>query len=59
MWGSWSAYETFSAALLWNFRVASFGIHVVLWNVLGLVFGWLAQGPVLAPRSQHNARLQS
>lgn len=51
--------EAFSAALLWNFRVASLGIHVVLWTVLGVVFGWLAQGPVLAPRNQHNARLQS
>ncbi|NIF24872.1 CbtA family protein [Pantoea sp. Tr-811] len=51
--------EGFSATLLWNFRIASLGIHVVLWSVLGLVFGWLAQGPVLAPRNRHNARLQS
>ncbi|BBH48792.1 CbtA family protein [Pseudomonas sp. KU43P] len=51
--------KEFSASLLWNFRIASLGIHVVLWAVLGLVFGWLAQGPVLAPRNRHNARLQS
>lgn len=51
--------KAFSASLLWNFRIASLGIHVVLWTVLGLVFGWLAQSPVLAPRNRHNARLQS
>ncbi|WP_413990199.1 CbtA family protein [Labrys okinawensis] len=33
----------FSADVLWNFRVASLGIHVVLWTTLGLVFGILAQ----------------
>ncbi|CAG8869211.1 hypothetical protein PS627_03368 [Pseudomonas fluorescens] len=49
----------FSASLLWNFRVASLGIHVVLWTVLGLVFGLFAQGPVLTPRTHHNAKLQS
>lgn len=49
----------FPAALLWDFRMASLGIHVVLWTVLGLAFGWLAQGPVLAPRNRHDARLQS
>ncbi|AXA67715.1 CbtA family protein [Pseudomonas oryzihabitans] len=51
--------EGFSASLLWNFRIASLGIHAVVWTTLGLVFGWLAQGPVLAPRNRHNARLQS
>lgn len=51
--------EGFSASLLWNFRIASLGIHVVVWTTLGIVFGWLAQGPVLAPRNRHNARLQS
>jgi hypothetical protein len=33
----------FSADVLWNFRIASLGIHVVLWTTLGLVFGILAQ----------------
>ncbi|MDR2305923.1 MAG: CbtA family protein [Paucimonas sp.] len=51
--------EQFSATLLWQFRVVSLGIHVVLWTVLGLAFGWLAQGPVLAPRVKHDARLRS
>ena len=31
--------EKFSADLLWRFRVASLGIHVVLWTTIGLVFG--------------------
>jgi hypothetical protein len=33
--------EQFSAVVLWNFRVASFGIHVVLWTTIGLLFGAL------------------
>ncbi|WP_307945322.1 CbtA family protein [Pseudomonas mosselii] len=52
-------HREFSASLLLNFRIASFGIHLVLWTVLGVVFGWLAQGPVLVPRKRHTARLQS
>jgi predicted cobalt transporter CbtA len=31
--------EHFSASVLWNFRTASLGIHLILWSVLGLVFG--------------------
>ena len=31
--------EHFSATVLWNFRTASLGIHLILWSVLGLVFG--------------------
>jgi hypothetical protein len=34
--------EDFSADLLWRFRVASIGIHVILWTVIGLGFGTLA-----------------
>lgn len=33
--------ENFSATLLWNFRVATLGIHAILWTTLGLVFGAL------------------
>jgi hypothetical protein len=29
----------FPATLLWNFRVASFGMHAILWITLGLLFG--------------------
>jgi hypothetical protein len=32
----------FSADLLWDFRVATVGIHAVIWATLGLVFGRLA-----------------
>jgi predicted cobalt transporter CbtA len=35
--------ESFSAVLLWKFRVASLGIQIVLWTTVGLTFGWLAE----------------
>jgi len=35
--------QTFSAVLLWKFRVASLGIQLVLWTTVGLTFGWLAE----------------
>jgi hypothetical protein len=35
--------EAFSAVVLWNFRLASLGMQVVLWTTLGLGFGALAQ----------------
>lgn len=35
--------ENFSADLLWRFRTASLGIHVILWSVIGLGFGALAE----------------
>jgi hypothetical protein len=35
--------EQFSAVVLWRFRVASLGIHVVLWTTIGLLFGALAE----------------
>jgi hypothetical protein len=35
--------EQFSAVVLWRFRVASLGIHVVLWATIGLLFGALAE----------------
>ncbi|RFB81300.1 CbtA family protein [Methylovirgula sp. 4M-Z18] len=33
----------FSADVLWRFRVASLGIHVVLWTTYGIVFGIVAE----------------
>lgn len=33
----------FDPAVLWNFRVSSLGIHVVLWLILGLGFGAVAE----------------
>jgi len=35
--------QQFSATLLWQFRLASLGIHVVLWTTLGLLFGALTE----------------
>jgi hypothetical protein len=34
--------EQFSAVVLWRFRMAALGMHVVMWAALGLVFGALA-----------------
>jgi hypothetical protein len=33
----------FSADVLWRFRITSIGIHVILWTVIGLAFGALAE----------------
>jgi hypothetical protein len=41
----------FSAATLWNFRLASLGIEVVLWTGLALIFGVLAERR-LAPKGR-------
>lgn len=35
--------DQFSAAVLWNFRVAALGIHAVLWTTIGLGFGYAAE----------------
>jgi predicted cobalt transporter CbtA len=35
--------EGFPADLLWQFRIASLGMHVVLWTTIGLGFGILAE----------------
>ena len=35
--------DNFSALLLWNFRIASLGMQVILWAGLGLGFGLLAE----------------
>jgi predicted cobalt transporter CbtA len=35
--------EAFPAAVLWHFRVASFGMQLVMWTTLGLVFGALTE----------------
>jgi len=38
----------FSAVVLWNFRLASLGMQVVLWTTMGAVFGLLAERRVSA-----------
>ena len=35
--------ETFSAVVLWRFRVASLGIQLILWTTIGLLFGALTE----------------
>jgi predicted cobalt transporter CbtA len=35
--------DAFPAVLLWRFRMASFGMQIVMWTSLGLIFGWLAE----------------
>ena len=35
--------EQFSATVLWDFRIASFGIQAVLWATIGLLFGAVAE----------------
>lgn len=48
--------EAFPADLLWQFRLASFGIHAVMWTAIGLGFGAVAERliagqPAPAPRA--------
>jgi hypothetical protein len=44
---------SFPAATLWQFRIVSLGIHLILWSVIGVLFGALSQdrstGELLAP----------
>ncbi len=35
--------EGYSADLLWRFRTSSLGMHAVLWTVIGLAFGAVAE----------------
>jgi hypothetical protein len=36
--------EQFSAVVLWRFRMAALGMHVVMWTSLGVLFGALTPG---------------
>ena len=42
--------DLFPAVVLWQFRVASFGAQILMWTVLGLAFGALAER-LFAPRT--------
>jgi hypothetical protein len=42
--------ENFSALVIWKFRMASLGIHAILWTTIGLLFGLLTERS-LADRS--------
>ncbi|WP_288193791.1 CbtA family protein [uncultured Phyllobacterium sp.] len=45
--------EQFSPTVLWNFRVASLGIHVIVWTTLGLLFGALAERVLAGQRPRY------
>ncbi|QND52846.1 CbtA family protein [Phyllobacterium sp. 628] len=49
--------EQFSPNVLWNFRIASLGIHAIVWATLGLLFGALAER--LMVKQQPRYRLQT
>ncbi len=44
----------FPAAVLWNFRIANLGIQAIMWAVLGLGFGSLAERLMIASRRTGN-----
>ena len=44
--------DAFPADLLWNFRIATVGMHAVIWGTLGVTFGWLASKQI---RVEHPA----
>jgi predicted cobalt transporter CbtA len=43
----------FPASLLWKFRIASWETQVVLWSLLGLLFGWFTERSEGVSGSQH------
>jgi hypothetical protein len=43
--------EQFSAVVLWRFRIASLGMHAILWTTLGLAFGAWAERSLGETRS--------
>jgi predicted cobalt transporter CbtA len=43
----------FPASLLWKFRIASWETQVVLWSMLGLLFGWFTERSEGVSGSQH------
>lgn len=47
--------EQFSAAVLWQFRIASLAMHAILWTTLGLVFGAWAEHDLPSVRHRGTA----
>jgi predicted cobalt transporter CbtA len=41
--------DGFPAVVLWQFRVASFGMQLIMWTTLGLLFGALTERAIAAP----------
>jgi predicted cobalt transporter CbtA len=51
--------DAFPAVVLWQFRVASFGMQLVMWTTIGLVFGALTERALSGHSSQSaNGRRQ-
>jgi len=48
----------FSADLLWRFRIASLGIHAILWATIGLTFGYLTERALAAQSAGHDPQLR-
>ena len=46
----------FPAKTLWNFRLDSLGVQLVLWTALGLIFGVLAEGQLGPAHKNHSRR---
>jgi len=44
--------DDFPAVVLWRFRIAALGMQLVLWSVLGLLFGGLAERCLVGTRRQ-------
>ncbi|GAA1425303.1 CbtA family protein [Streptomyces thermospinosisporus] len=44
--------KDFPAGVLWEFRMASLGIHALLWASFGVVFGFLADRALRAPAAE-------
>ena len=51
--------ESFPAVLLWQFRVASITAQLIMWSVLGLVFGKVAEAILPARRSSFGAAVRA
>lgn len=49
--------DTFSAVLLWRFRLASLGLQAVIWATVGLLFGFLAERLLLSGEAKPAPRL--
>lgn len=49
--------ENFSATVLWNFRASTLGMHAIVWAVLGLLFGWVAERALIKQGSYRPASL--
>lgn len=48
--GSNEVPNTFSATLLWRFRIAALGTQVILWSTMSLLFGFLTERSLTASR---------